>query len=287
MASLFEQTNNSCPSCLVEIPQSQRVVLDCGHMACVSCDIAWRSKGKIETVIVKRGSGTSFFMLTSTCMICRDKNTPSSYFNRSKESLIQEIQMLSRTLYMSNVKTPKSVLTGFDLSLLARPTVAAKAKLPSPVMVTTERAAMEVSVIRDIERQNFPVVQAPLPVLQAPLPVVPAPRPAPVLQAPLPIVQAPAVPAVPALVVPNPVYVLDIGGSAATIFGRRPVSKKRCIRNVRGLGCTTETTKLTCNRCFALLCRSCKDQCPEHASNSLVPVQLQAPVPVHVLDRDM
>jgi len=100
----------NCTVCMDNIQEKNQCVRPCGHMMCVTCDAAWRSRGKIEEVKLKKVNKEKFsvYITSSCCPMCRRKDEPKDYQTRSKDSLFHEIQFLTQTLYYYGIKNPMS-----------------------------------------------------------------------------------------------------------------------------------------------------------------------------------
>jgi hypothetical protein len=113
-----KEIDNTCTVCMECVPEKYHCVRPCGHMMCASCDAAWQSRGKIEEFKMqhkdKKGDTMMVYMTVSNCPSCRRKDAPHDYRNRSKLSMMHEIQFLTRTLYLSGIRVPISYESKFN-----------------------------------------------------------------------------------------------------------------------------------------------------------------------------
>ena len=114
-----KESDNMCTVCMECIPEKIQCKRPCGHMMCASCDVAWQSRGKIEEFKMQRKDKKSkenimVYMTVSNCPSCRRKDAPHDYHGRSKVSMFHEIQMLTRTLYLSGIRAPMSYASKFN-----------------------------------------------------------------------------------------------------------------------------------------------------------------------------
>ena len=105
------EKDNTCTVCMECVPEKKQCVRPCGHMMCAPCDASWQSRGRIQEFKMQRKDKKSaenimVYMTVSNCPSCRRKDVPNDYHGRSKVSMFHEIQMLTRTLYLSGVVVP-------------------------------------------------------------------------------------------------------------------------------------------------------------------------------------
>jgi len=225
-----------CCVCGEEIAIKDQSMRSCGHMMCNGCDASWRSRGTFirQEYITKQGEKFAAFVSHSLCPLCRAPEPATAYMNRSKESMIHEIQMLAATVHMK-CGGRVDPYTAIDISSMGN-------KL-APTLETATPIEMLV-----LGWQQDPY----LPLLSAPRPVVPRPpsTPAPVHRAPRPI----GVRAGPVMVTPA----VRVQPGMDGIY----VPAATCIRRFKRLGCTTVRSTLYCSSCNYVLCRACRGQCP-------------------------
>lgn len=111
VATAAAEKDNTCTVCMDCIPEKNQCVRPCGHMMCAPCDASWQSRGRIQEFKMQRKDKKSkenimVYMTVSNCPSCRRKDVPHDYHGRSKVSMFHEIQMLTRTLYLSGVVLP-------------------------------------------------------------------------------------------------------------------------------------------------------------------------------------
>ena len=143
----------TCVACMECIPESKQSSRPCGHMMCVLCDASWRSRGKVEEVKMKK-KGTSekcsVFITVSSCPMCRRKDEPMDYMSRSKESLFQEIQFLTQTLFLYRIKGPMTCTQPIDMDTVAPVLTPVVAPVLTPVVAPVLTPVAPASVIRQL-----------------------------------------------------------------------------------------------------------------------------------------
>lgn len=245
-AMAADDGSNECCVCAEVISTSEQSVRSCGHMMCTSCDSNWRSRGTFirEECINKKGEKFAMYASYSLCPMCRAQEPAKAYMNRSKESLIHEIQMLAATVHMKcgGRVDPYSAI---DISSMGN-------KPPPLTRATASPLEMLYGALswRTYEEDPY------LPLLSAPVARFPVPAPRPP-STPAPVHRAPR----PIGAVAGPVIVTPAVRVQTGMEGRY-VTVDTCIRRFKRLGCTTARTKLRCPSCQYNLCRSCRGQCP-------------------------
>lgn len=213
------EKDNMCTVCMDCIPEKNQCERPCGHMMCVSCDAAWRSRGKIEEIKMnhnckKSKEKMSIYMTVSNCPSCRRKDSPYDY--RSKLSMFHEIQFLTRTLYISGIRVP----IPYQAPRLNDMEEAVTPPAPAPLLRRI-----------DVFTPYIPTASSPV---AAVAPVV-----------------TPVVTPVVAVAAPVAAELPPIPPSSQ--------STGICCLKVQRIGaCYTTRTKLKCARCQRFLCRSCR-----------------------------
>jgi hypothetical protein len=226
-----------CCVCAEVVSIKDQSVRSCGHMMCNGCDASWRSRGTFirQEYVTNQGDKFAAFESYSLCPLCRAPEPATAYMNRSKESLIHEIQMLAATVH-TKCGGRVDPYTAIDISSMGN-------KL-APTHATATPLEMLYGVIgwqTYAEDPYLPLLGA------APAPLIPRPpvTPAPVHRAPRPVGAA-----------VTPVLRFQPGMEG------RYITVDTCIRRFKRLGCTTARTKLRCPSCHYNLCYSCRGQCP-------------------------
>jgi hypothetical protein len=237
--STVEETGGSeCCVCAEVIATKDQTVRACGHMMCNGCDASWRSRGTFirQEYVTKQGVKFAAFESYSLCPMCRAQEPATAYMNRSKESLIHEIQMLAATVHMK-CGGRVDPYNAIDLSSMGNKAA------------PTRATARPIEMLYGLMNWQQVIADPYLPLLSAPVPRPPS-TPAPVHRAPRPIGAV----AGPAVVTPALRVQPGMEG--------RYVTADTCIRRFKRLGCTTARTKLRCPSCHYNLCRSCRGECP-------------------------
>jgi len=236
-----------CCVCVEVVASEKQTRRTCGHMMCVGCDAVWRSHGTIMKDLCVTGTDEKFYAYynSSKCPMCRAEEPAMSYMDRSKESLIHEIQMLSATIHRTCGGYPDAY-TAIDLSSMGN-----KA-LPSDLLARVAGRTDQFVVPLSVGVLSNPPIWVVDAVLREQYPFIPV-RPAAPHRAPdirrASGVATPVAPPRAAVPVVTPVT-LSYAPNAT------------CIRRVQRRGCETKRTKMRCDRCSAFLCRSCTGQCP-------------------------
>ena len=247
-ASAADNGQNDCCVCSESIAIKDQSTRSCGHMMCVGCEANWRSRGTFirKEYVTKKGEKFAAFESHSLCPLCRAPEPATAYMSRSKESLIQEIQMLAATVH-TKCGGRVDPYTAIDISSMGN-------KPPVPTIATATPIEMLYGVLgwhQIPEDPYLPLLSAPVPRFPVPAPVPRPPvTPAPVHRAPRPIGA-----------VAGPVMVTPAVRVQPGMEGR-VVTADTCIRRFKRLDCTTARTKLRCPSCHYNLCRSCRGQCP-------------------------
>ena len=226
-----------CCVCAEVVAIKDQTVRSCGHMMCNGCDSSWRSRGTFvkQDCYTKNGEKFSVFASHSLCPLCRSAEPATAYMNRSKDSLIHEIQMLAAAVHMK-CGGKVDPYTAIDLSSIGN-------KAP-PVMASRLQNVYGLAHwVREVLDPYVP------PVTSVPLIPRPPSTPAPVHRAPRPFGAS------------GPVMVTPVVRIQPAMEGRY-ITADTCIRRFKRLGCTTVRTKLRCPSCHYNLCRSCRGECP-------------------------
>ena len=258
-----------CAVCMDCIPVKNQSVRTCGHMMCAGCDTMWRAKSYIVEKKCSKWSDKgkeeifSVYMIDSECPMCRGKETPGSYMERSKVSLVHEIQCLLATLHKHKIR-----LGGYNVVDIDHmdSVVVPKPRVTPPTLqrrigpIVTNRPVV-------IAGSGWEYVANPVNPARALLVSVAALNPAPI---PVEDNYVPPIHAQPTVTVlpihddqPDPVRQEPVRERTPPQFidGVR-VRAGTCIRKYRNLGCTTVRTAMRCIMCNAVLCRECRNQCP-------------------------
>jgi len=246
-----------CTVCMECIPIKNQSTRTCGHMMCASCDVTWRSRSFIVEKKCQKWNDEgkeeifSVYMIESECPSCRGKETASAYMERSKISLVHEIQCLLATLHTHKIKK----LVGYNV-----------VDIDHMDSVVVPRTAPRTPT--PVQRRLGAVVSPPVRVINVgglwtfADAYVPPPVPAP------PVASLHVHPTVTVIPIaddgqPDPVRQAPLRDRAPPQFidGVR-VRAGTCIRKYRNLGCTTTRTNMHCVMCNAVLCRECRHQCP-------------------------
>lgn len=264
-----------CTVCMECIPLKNQSTRTCGHMMCAACDVTWRSRSFIVEKKCHKWNEEgkeeifSVYMIDSECPSCRGKEPAGAYMERSKVSLVHEIQCLLATLHANKIKK----LVGYNVVDIDHMDSAVP---PVPVPRTPVRPSVTV-------QRRMGVVTEPVQLLQIggrewtfiePPPRAPIHRrivtgednyiPPPVPAAVAPLHVQPTVTVLPITTdEPDPVRQQPVRDRTPPQFidGVR-VRAGTCIRKYRNLGCTTVRTTMRCVMCNAVLCRECRHQCP-------------------------
>ena len=234
-------TNTECCVCTEVIVSKDQSVRACGHMMCTGCEANWRSRGTFvkKEFVSTSGEKGIIFVSQSLCPLCRAEEPAKAYMNRSKESLIHEIQMLAATVHMK-CGGRVDPYTAIDISSMGN----------KPPLTRATATPIEM-LYGALGLHQIPAY----------LPLLSAPRPAPLIPRP-PVTPAPVHRS------PRPIGALA-GPVMVTLALRvqpgmegRYVTADTCIRKFKRLDCSTTRTKLRCPSCHYNLCRSCRGQCP-------------------------
>jgi len=246
-ASAATDGQNDCCVCSESIAIKDQSTRSCGHMMCVGCEANWRSRGTFirKEYVTKKGEKFAAFESYSLCPLCRAPEPATAYMSRSKESLIQEIQMLAATVHMK-CGGRVDPYTAIDISSMGNK--------PPPL---TRATATPLELLYGALSWRTYVEDPYLPLLSA----AQSPRPAFAVSAPRPAFVTPAPVATPVHRAAGPVTVTPAVRVQPGMEGRY-VTVDTCIRRFKRLGCTTARTKLRCPSCQYNLCRSCRGQCP-------------------------
>ena len=230
-----------CCVCAEVVAIKDQTVRSCGHMMCNGCDSSWRSRGTFikQDCYTKKGEKFSVFASHSLCPLCRAAEPATAYMNRSKESLIHEIQMLAAAVHMK-CGGKVDPYTAIDLSSVGN---------KAPPASRLQNVYGLAHWVREVLEPYVPPVTFVPPVLPVPLIPRPPSTPAPVHRAPRPFGAS------------GPVMVTPAVRIQPAMEGRY-ITADTCIRRFKRLGCTTARTKLRCPSCHYNLCRSCRGQCP-------------------------
>ena len=105
--AVIPEDEAECIVCMELVSEKKQCMRPCGHMMCLKCDAEWRCRGNIEKVKMVKAKETFTMCITVTnCPMCRRKDQPEDYKRRSKESLYQELQLLSHTLILYGITKP-------------------------------------------------------------------------------------------------------------------------------------------------------------------------------------
>jgi len=250
-----EKKGEDCMICQDKIKEGNIEIRKCGHKFCRDCDTQWRKLSSIQhtTQYVRNDEGQvvvrKTFKITSTCPACRSQE---DLMSRSKESLAEELSHALGMLYRRNIFK----LT--DITIPARPRQpavrpAVPAVQPGPAAVPRYIPPQIVAEMDDLTRQLIDQLNMEDQAMLA----APAPVAAPVLVTPP---QVPRYRTVPELVRDHAYGLLR---NPVRPRGR-PQGPRTDLCANSTTGCVTVKTKLHCNRCNIVLCRSCKamSQCP-------------------------
>ena len=247
---------SDCCVCAEVVSIKDQSVRSCGHMMCNGCDASWRSRGTFirQEYVTNQGDKFAAFESYSLCPLCRAPEPANAYMNRSKESLIHEIQMLAATVH-TKCGGRVDPYTAIDISSMGNklaPTRATPLEMLYGVIGWQTYAENPYLPLLSAPVPRPPSTPAPenpyLPLLgAAPVPRPPFVTPAPVRRVPGPVVAGPVV---------TPALRVQPGMEG------RYVTADTCIRRFKRLGCTTVRTKLRCPSCHYNLCYSCRVQCP-------------------------
>ena len=268
----------------------------CGHITCENCDDEWRRRAAI--VCTKKDAPDSTnrkkqiyqYHIESTCPMCRAVDTFDNYESRSKKSLAKELSLALGFIFRRKVYKLEEapIVSRRDRQVPAPPVqpIIADNYNPHPGMDDlTYQIIQQLIANGQIEGTLVPPDIVPIAAPVPRPPVAPVPRPPvaparPPVAAPVrppaaapvrpPVAPAPVRPpaAAPVPVAPR-IVIVDPEPHHAYGVIARPVGRPRqprtdiCYNREHNLGCYTEKTKMKCSHCLAVvLCRSCKEKCP-------------------------